>query len=60
MSGNPLGFPVPQTIFLTIWNVERITGVRLAESQIRARGKIRKVPEKSGSNANFFRMVSIK
>ena len=59
MSGNPLGFPVPQTIFLTIWTVERITGVRLAESQIRARGKIRKVLEKSG-NSNFFRMVFIK
>lgn len=59
MSGNPLGFPVPQTICLTIWNIERITGVRLAESQIRARGKIRKVLEKSG-NSNFFRMVFIK
>lgn len=60
MSGNPLGFPVPQTIFLTIWNTEKITGVRSAESQIRARGKIRKNAGKIRQQLNFFRMVFIK
>ena len=49
MSRNPLGFPIPQTIFLTLWRFERITGFRLAESQIRARSKIRKMLEKPGS-----------